>query len=194
VAASTGSFRLLRQLLVTAVAVCAVAVFAGQASAEGIKLTDAQRKALMVYNFAKFTEWPKTAFADDKAPFVIGVLGKDTLGNGIDILKGKTVKGRNIEVKRFDTADQLTNCHLLFISKSEIENLLQILKRLGNSSILTTAEDKDFIEHAGIINLVPERQPNGTETVGFEVNLPAAEKANLKLDSQLLRLAKKVKT
>jgi hypothetical protein len=194
-AASTGSFRLLRQFVVTAVAVCAVVVLAALASAEGVKLTDPQRKALMVYNFAKFTEWPRTAFADDKAPFVVGVLGKDPVGKGMDILKGRTVKGRNIEVKRFDTADQITNCHLLFISKSEMENLPQILKRLENSSILTTAEDKDFIEQNGIINLVPETQAGGTtQTVGFEVNLLAAEKANLKLDTQLLRLAKKVKT
>ena len=75
-----------------------------------------------------------------------------------------------------------------------MENLPQILKRLENSSILTTAEAQGFIEHEGIINLVPERQPNGTETVGFEVNLLAAGKASLKLDTQLLRLAKKVKS
>ena len=71
-------------------------------------------------------------------------------------------------------------------------NLPRILKRLERSSILTAAEAQGFIEQDGIINLVPERQPNGTETVGFEVNLLAAEKANLKLDTQLLKLAKKV--
>jgi hypothetical protein len=180
--------------VLTAAAVCAVAVLAGLASAETVKLRDSQRKALMVYNFAKFTEWPSSAFADEHAPFVIGILGKDLSGPDMEILKGKTIKGRNVEIRYFDNADELTNCHLLFISKSEMENLPGILKRLQHSSILTTAEAQGFIEREGIINLLPERQANGTETVGFEVNLPAAEKANLKLDTQLLRLAKRVKS
>jgi YfiR/HmsC-like len=189
-----GASLLFRRLVVTAVAVCAVAVFAGLSSAQAAKLTDLQRKALILFNFAKFTEWPKSAFADDNAPFVIGVLGKDPFGKDIDIIKTNTIKGRRIEVKIFPTAEELTECHLLFISSSEMQNLPRILKRLGTSSILTTAEAQGFIEHEGIINLVSERQPNGTETVGFEVNLLAAGKASLKLDTQLLRLAKKVKS
>jgi len=194
-AAPPGAFGLFKLLALTAVAVCAVAVCAGQASAQGVKFNDAQRKALILYNFAKFTEWPESSFADQKAPFVIGILGKDPFGKNIDILKDKTIKGRNIKVKYFTSPDESTNCHLLFISKSEMENLPQILKQLGDSSILTTAEAQDdFIKHEGIINLVPERQPNGTETVGFEVNRLAAEKAKLKLDTQLLRLAKNVRS
>ena len=65
VAASLGRFRLLRRLLVAAVAVCAVTVLAGRSTAQGVKYTDSQRKALMLYNFAMFTEWPKSAFAED---------------------------------------------------------------------------------------------------------------------------------
>jgi hypothetical protein len=194
VAASRGHFRLPKRLLVTAIGVCAVAFLAGRSLAHSATMTDLQRKALILYNFAKYTEWPESCFAESNAPLVIAILGKDPFGPGMEILRGKTIKGRNIEVKYFRNADELTNCHLLFISKSEMENLPQILKRLGNSSILTTAEAQGFIEHEGIINLVSERQPNGTETVGFEVNLPAAEKANLKLDTQLLRLAKRVKS
>ena len=72
-------------------------------------------------------------------------------------------------------------------------NLPRILKRLQSASILTAAETQDFVERDGIINLVPERKPNGAETIGFEINLAAAGKANLKLDTQLLKLAKRIK-
>lgn len=178
--------------IVVALALCAATLLPWRLPAQGVKYTDSQRKALILYNFAKFTEWPPSAFSDEHAPFVIGILGKDPFGKDIDILKDKTLKGRRIDVKHFSNAYSLTNCHLLFIGKSEMENLPQILKRLGDSSVLTTAEAENFIEQEGIINLVPERQPNGTETVGFEVNRLAAEKANLKLDTQLLRLARKV--
>jgi hypothetical protein len=194
VAALPGRFRPLRRFLVAAVAVWIVAILAGRSEAQGVKYTDSQRKALILYNFAKFTEWPKSAFADDNAPFVIGILGKDPFGKDIDVIKDKTIKGRRIEVKVFPAPEELGECHLLFISKSEMENLPQILKRLGTSSILTTAETKGFIEQDGIINLLPERQANGTETVGFEINVGAAGKVNLKLDTQLLKLAKRTKS
>jgi hypothetical protein len=180
------------RLLVTAVAVCAMAILAGRAMAQGARYTEPQRKALMLYNFAMFTEWPKSAFADANAPFLIGILGKDPFGSGIDVLRGKIIKGRKVEVKRSSKVEELTTCHLLFISKSEMERLPQILERLENANILTTAETQGFIEQDGIINLVPERQPNGTETVGFEVNRRAADKANLKLDAKLLSLASRI--
>jgi len=171
-----------------------MAILAGVASAQGVKLTDYQRKALILYNFAKFTQWPKSAFASEDAPFVLGILGKDPFGKDISIIKNKTVKGRRIEVRYFVVVEDVKECHLLFIGKSEMQNLPRILKRLENSSILTTAEAQGFIEQDGIINLVPDRKTDGTETVEFEVNLLAAVKANLKLDTQLLRLAKKVRS
>jgi len=43
-----------------------------------------------------------------------------------------------------------------------------------------------------MINLVTEQKTAGSQTVGFEINLPAAQRANLKLEAQLLKLAKNV--
>ena len=196
VAASPERFRPLRQLVAAGVMVCAVAVLAGAARAEGVKVSSSQRNALILYNFARFIEWPKSAFADDNAPFVIAVLGRDPSGRDIDTetIQGRIIKGHKVKVIHLYTADEVSECHLLFICSSEIQRLPRILKRLEKSSILTTAETPDFIEKEGIINLIPELQPNGTETVGFEVNLAAATKAHLKLDTQLLKLARKVKS
>src|SRR5260370_17228193 len=36
-----------------------------------------QLKAVFLFNFAQFVEWPPTAFPEAKAPLVIGVLGED---------------------------------------------------------------------------------------------------------------------
>src|SRR5258706_586994 len=38
-----------------------------------------QLKAVFLYNFAQFTDWPESPFADKKSPIFIGVLGKGTL-------------------------------------------------------------------------------------------------------------------
>ena len=190
----SGGSRPYRWLVAIAVAACAGTGLAGRSAAQEVK-TDYERKAMILYNFARYTEWPKSAFASDKAPFVLGILGKDPFGKDVGIIKDKTVRGRRIEVRYFTTVEEFKECHLLFIAKSEMQNLARILKRLENLNTLTTAEEaQGFIEQDGIINLVRNRKPNGTETVEFEVNLLAAEKANLKLDNQLLKLAKKVKT
>jgi hypothetical protein len=45
-----------------------------------------------------------------------------------------------------------------------------------------------------MINLVPEQKGPGTQVVGFEINQAATEKANLKMDARLLKLAKRTKS
>ena len=133
-------------------------------------------------------------FASENAPFVLGILGEDPFGADIDIIKGKTIKGRKLEVKYFSSVQEAADCQLLFISRSETDKVPQILKALENSSVLTIAEAEGFIEKRGIINLIAEKKAAGTQTVGFEINQAAAGKANLKFDAQLLQQAKKVKT
>ena len=51
-----------------------------------------------------------------------------------------------------------------------------------------------FVQQSGMINLVSEQKSAGSQSVSFEINRAAAEKANLKLDTQLLKLAKWVKS
>ena len=153
-----------------------------------------QHKALYLFNFAKYTEWPKQAFADDNAPFVLGILGKDPFHADIDIIKGKTIKGRKLVVRYFDFMQEVTNCHLLFICASETNNLTQILQTVEHLSILTISEADGFIEHSGMINLVAEQKTAGSQVVAFEINQAAAEKANLRLDTQLLKLARRTKS
>jgi hypothetical protein len=161
---------------------------------ESTTYTPYQLKALYLYNFAKFTEWPKTAFADESAPFVLGILGQDPFGKDIEIIKGKTIKGRKLEVRYFSSVQEVRGCQLLFISSSETNNLNQILKALEVASVLTIAEAESFADKNWIISLVPEQKSSNSQTIAFEINLVAAGKANLKFDTQLLKLAKKVKS
>src|ERR1700721_2428538 len=46
--------------------------------------TEYQVKAVFVYNFSHFVEWPAQAFAAANAPFVIGILGGDPFGANLD--------------------------------------------------------------------------------------------------------------
>ena len=165
-----------------------------QVAAQTSPYTLYQHKALYLFNFAKYTEWPKQAFADDNAPFVLGILGTDPFHTDIDIIKGKTIKGRKLVVRYFHFVQEVTNCHLLFICSSETNNLSQIVQAVEHLSILTISEADGFIEHSGMINLVAEQKTAGSQVVAFEINQAAAEKANLRLDTQLLKLARRTKS
>ena len=164
------------------------------AAAQTVSLTPNQHKALFLYNFAKYTEWPKEAVVSDDAPFVLGILGQSPFGKDIAILESKTVKGRQLVVRPYASVEDIPKgeCQLLFIASSETNKLAQILKAVEKTHILTIAEADGFLQASGMINLLTERKSAGTQTVSFEVNLVAATRANLKLDVQLLKLAKTV--
>jgi hypothetical protein len=166
-------------------------------------------KAGYLLNFAEFVEWPAGAFADAKAPFVLGVMGKDPFGGELDKLEGKTVNGHKLEIKRFKGAlefrgketpgrrqedlaqkqakklAELKSCHILFISASEKKYLSEILKPLKEAGVLTVGETESFAHDGGIINFV-----DGSGKVQLQINLDAAGQARLKISSKLLSLAK----
>jgi len=151
-----------------------------------------QHKALYLFNFAKYTEWPAGTFTDENAPFVLGILGKDPFQSNLDIIKGKTIKGRKLLIKYCNSIQDIAGCHLLFICSSETNRLSQITQAAG-PGVLTISETDGFLDHEGMINLITEQKTPGTQAVAFEINQSAAKKAGLKLDTQLLKLARRTK-
>ncbi len=154
--------------------------------------TPYQHRALYLFNFAKYTEWPTEAFPTTNSPFVLGLVGKDPFGKDMDIIAGKSIKNRKLVVQRFDTVQEALGCHLLFLGLSETNGLPETLQALERTSVLTIAELDGFIQCRGMINLVVDQKSPGFQTIGFEINQAAAERARLKIDPQLLKLAKSV--
>src|SRR2546425_702207 len=112
--------RMLRPRTVkSALALWFLIVFSAGLQAQTSPYTPYQHKALYLFNFAKYTEWPREAFPDDNAPFVLGILGNDPFRSDIDIIKGKTLKGRKLVVRYFNSVHDVTGCHMLFICSSE---------------------------------------------------------------------------
>lgn len=146
-------------------------------------------KAAILFNFAKYVEWPAGSFTDSSAPLSIGILGDDPFGDELDaIVAGRTIHGHSVTVKRGRTWDGLGNCHVLYISASEDERLPSLLPRLGEHPILTVGESAGFLRDGGIIRMFVDES-----RVRFEVNLGASTRAGLKLSSQMLQLARSVK-
>jgi hypothetical protein len=167
-----------------------ISVAAGTQAADMTPKTPYELKAFLLCNFAIYTEWPKEAFASDTAPFVLGILGKDPFGKDIDVLKGKTIKGRPLVVKYYNDVDEISGCHLLFISSSEKKRLPEILKAVEHSSVLTVSEIDSFVAQNGMIDIFMEETRPGFVRPGYRINQAATEKAGIKIGSYVLKLAK----
>lgn len=144
-------------------------------------------KAAFLYNFAKFVEWPQDGRLEAE-PFVITVLGDDPFGRVLDdTLRGKTVGRSAIALRRAARIEDVGRSEILFISDSERTRLSPILSRVGSAAVLTVGETSDFAARGGIIGFRIQG-----ERVRLDISVSAAERAGLKISSQLLRVARLV--
>jgi hypothetical protein len=144
-----------------------------------------QIKAVFLFNFAQFVEWPPSAFAGAEAPLVIGVLGRDPFGGALDeaVLDEKT-HGRKFVIQRYSRVEEIQTCHILFVSRSESGRLPAISNAMKGRSILTVSDADGFTEQGGMIRFVMEQNK-----VRFRINLESAKTAGLTLSSKLLQSA-----
>ncbi len=147
-------------------------------------------KAVFLFNFAQFVEWPASAFPEPDSPLVIGVLGEDPFGASLDeTVRGETVNDRPLTVRRFRRVEEIGGCHILFVSRPEQGRLGEILDSLKGRSVLTVSDANGFATRGGMIGFVTEENH-----IRLRVNLEAARAANLTISSKLLRPAQIVST
>jgi hypothetical protein len=145
-----------------------------------------QVKTAFLFNFAKFTEWPSGAFQNPESPIVVLVIGQDPVADEIETLKGKIAQGRKLAIKRSAGIPEGERFHVLFICRNE--SPAQVLRSLRNRGVLTISDSKQFCHNGGIIGLVTV-----DNKVSFEINTDALERSGVRLNSQVLKIAKIIK-
>ena len=144
-----------------------------------------QLKAIFLFNFAQFVEWPPEAFPEANTPLIIGVLGEDPFGAYLDqTVRGEKVNDRLLAVQRYRRVDEIKTCHILFISQSEANRLEPIFTSLKGRNTLTVGDAVGFARRGGMIRFVTEKNK-----IRLRINLEAAKAANLTISSKLLRPA-----
>ena len=142
-------------------------------------------KAGFLFNFPQFVEWPARAFRDPQAPIVIGVLGADPFDGYLDeLVQGEKIGERPIVVRRFGRIEEVTDCHIIFISRSEAAQFEKIVSALANRRILTVGDADGFERAGGMVRFAIE---NGK--IRLRINPDAAKAVDLTISSKLLRLA-----
>lgn len=144
-----------------------------------------QLKAAFLFNFAKFIDWPPASFPGPQASFSICILGVDPFGHSMDeLLQGKTIADRRVSIERSKQVADVRHCQMVFVSSSEKSRVREILDGLRGTSVLVVGETDGFAAAGGAIQFAIE-----DNHVHFVINTDAAERAGLKVSSNLLSLA-----
>jgi hypothetical protein len=144
-------------------------------------------KALFLYNFGSYIEWPDGTFADKQTPFVIGVLGTAPLDETLNqIAAQKKIGERRIVIEHYKTPAEIKNCQILFVPLSTPQQQqLKAIEVIENRPVLAVGESPNFAASGGDINFFVQENK-----IRFEVNVDSTKKQQLKVNSKLLAMAK----
>lgn len=144
-------------------------------------------EAAFLRNFAHYITWPASAFADDRSPWRICVLGKDPFGDALEkTFEGREEQGRPFEVVRTESPADLAPCHMVYFAQRTPESRRAVLAELAKRSVLTVGDAPGFLQEGGVIRF------EVTDHVEFAINLDQARAASLKVQTKVLEVAYEV--
>jgi hypothetical protein len=146
----------------------------------GQSINEFEIKAVFIYNFTQFVQWPEESFQSPEEKFVIGVLGENVFGRSLEeAVAGEHYQSRPIIVEYYPTVKDIRKCHILFIGS---QTNVGALDRDG--AVLTIGEADNFMSQKGILKFYSEGN-----RIRIEINQERATAEGLTISSKLLRLA-----
>lgn len=164
-----------------------LATLAGGPAAAQTGAEESALKAAFVYNFAKFVEWPAEVW-QKAAKLRICVAGpKNALAEEVLKLDAKpAVQGKELETRRLTDRADASACQILVFADPDTAG--PWLEAVRSLPVLSVGDAGGFVHAGGIVGFFRE-----AERLRFEVNTDAMQRAQVKISSQLLRLARIVK-
>jgi hypothetical protein len=138
-----------------------------------------QVKAVYLFNFVKFIKWPSST---ERGPITICVAERNPFGAALqDALRDEVIDGRPLEARVIREPE--TGCEVVFVPRNT--GARPYIKASRGSPTLVVGEESGFLGQGGMINFILE-----AGSVRFEIDATAAEHAELRISSHLLRLAR----
>jgi YfiR/HmsC-like len=142
----------------------------------------AKTKALFVYNFAKYIQWPDDV---ETETFVIGVMGQQDVFNELKkISTGKSINNTPLTVRMIDDPEKISDCKIVYLSKSQNLFFEDMMGLIGNEKILLVTEGKEKVKEGADISMIKQE-----DKMSFEINKEAINKKGLKVPNELMVLA-----
>ncbi len=143
-------------------------------------------KAGIIERFARFSEWPQELSIDT---FKIKVIGHSPFKGALEEMFAKVkVQNKPVSVEYISSVKDINNCHILFISYSERNQVENIINSVESRAILTIGDTPGFIRKGVIINFYETSKG----TVHFEISKTRIKNSKVKMDIKLLGYAKLV--
>ena len=148
-------------------------------------VTEPALKAAYIYNFALFTEWPAEA-VPAAGPLVICMTSDAAIGEALErAVKNRPIAGRRITVAPIAPGGSARACHVLYVSGGSASRAKELVSGLRGAPVLTISDVEGFTELGGIALFFFDQG-----RLRFSVDIGAAKRAGLVINSRLLTLAR----
>ena len=145
------------------------------------KAQDEKFKALFMYNFTKYIEWPQNKQSGD---FVIGVIGSPAIVGELNaIAQRKTVGSQAIKIKEISSSDEMAKLHIVYVAEGKSDDAAAIAGKIKGKGVVLITDKQGFAQSTSGINYVKK---DGKQN--FEVNQKHLEEEGVKVSSQLMAL------
>lgn len=176
---------MMRKLFIKLILLLGVLFFIPFSTAVNAQSADIyQLKAALLYNFTKFTKWPNGSINKSMAVCYFSELYKP----GMERLSGKKISQLKISIKQIKNINDVDQCNLLFIDKSQREILNRLFIKVKGKPILTVSDISGFYDEGGMIEITVR-----DNRLRFLIDLEAVGGSDIVLSSQMLKLAVEVK-
>jgi hypothetical protein len=161
------------------------AALAHPAPVSGGEALEYEVKAVYLYKFGNFIEWPASAFASPASAVNLCIAGTDPFGTRLDAAAaGQHIGARSIVVRRLQGVSRDANCQILFVGGSDSRGVARILDAVRGAGVLTVTDASSAGETPSIIRFVVQ-----DDRVRFVIDRGAASLNGIIVSSKLQSLA-----
>lgn len=145
----------------------------------------AKIKAIYIYNFTKYIEWPENY---KEGSFVIGFIGSNrALFDQLSVIGTKRVGTQPIEVRNISTIESTDKFNIIYILSDNSTQLSEVISKVkGKSTLIVTDKPGLAKQGAGINFVIVDSKQK------IELNKANIEKYKLKVATTLLEMSVKV--
>jgi hypothetical protein len=144
-------------------------------------------KAAFLYRFTGYVDWPAQAAADPQ--FIIAVLDADGVAAELGrLLQNRQIQNRPAQVRSIKNIRELDGAHMLYIGGSHRDDLRRLISSVAGRPVLVVTNADGGLDAGSSVNflLIDQR-------VRFEISLDAAQGSGLRVASELLAVAIRVR-
>ena len=157
-------------------------------SAESAISLESKVKAAYIYKLLNFVNWNETTnFQKNKSTINICVVGDDPIKEAVQLLKNKTVKGRTITVHQKYSYNKLSDCQIVFVTRSQTGKLEELLLKIDSREKLTISDIQGFAKLGGLVELAVVE-----DKVKLLINKNKVQESKIQFSSKLMSIARLV--